>query len=96
MVSCQQVLTQLQNLLNMNQQPSSAFVAASWVALGIGIVGYLMGLWNAEMALNEKDIILPFLMYGLFCDFITKSVRDKLENIPVTAIYYGLSWFQPF
>ena len=65
MVSCQQVLTQLQNLLNMNQQPSSAFVAASWVALGIGIVGYLIGLWNAEMALNEKGYYFTVLMYGL-------------------------------
>lgn len=94
MVSCQQVLTQLQNLLNMNQQPSSAFVAASWVALGIGIVGYLIGLWNAEMALNEKGYYFTVLMYGLFSVIsLQKSVRDKLENIPVTAIYYSLSWF---
>ena len=93
-VSCQQVLTQIQNPLNMNQQPSSAFVAASWVALGIGIVGYLIGLWNAEMALNEKGYYFTVLMYGLFSVIsLQKSVRDKLENIPVTAIYYSLSWF---
>jgi len=24
---------------------------------------------------------------------LQKSVRDQLENIPVTAIYYGLCWF---
>ncbi|NBA76360.1 hypothetical protein GOQ04_12450 [Emticicia sp. ODNR4P] len=79
----------------MNQQPSSAFVAASWVAaLGIGIVGYLIGLWNAEMALNEKGYYFTVLMYGLFSVIsLQKSVRDKLENIPVTAIYYSLSWF---
>jgi len=78
----------------MNQQPSSAFVAASWVALGIGIIGYLIGLWNAEMALNEKGYYFTILMYGLFSVIsLQKSVRDKLENIPVTAIYYSLSWF---
>ncbi|MDI9863641.1 inner membrane protein YiaA [Flectobacillus sp. DC10W] len=78
----------------MNQQPSSAFVAASWVALGIGILGYLIGLWNAEMALNEKGYYFTVLMYGLFSVIsLQKSVRDKLENIPVTAIYYSLSWF---
>ena len=78
----------------MNQQPSSAFMAASWVALGIGIIGYLIGLWNAEMALNEKGYYFTVLMYGLFSVIsLQKSVRDKLENIPVTAIYYSLSWF---
>lgn len=93
-VPYQQVLTQIQNPLNMNQQPSSAFVAASWVALGIGIIGYLIGLWNAEMALNEKGYYFTVLMYGLFSVIsLQKSVRDKLENIPVTAIYYSLSWF---
>ena len=33
-------------------------------------------------------------MYGLFSAIsLQKSVRDRLEGIPVTNIYYGLSWF---
>jgi uncharacterized membrane protein YiaA len=68
------------------QKPSGAFVAASWTALGIGMCGYLIGLWNATMILSEKGYYFTVLMYGLF-------VRDRLENVPVTAIYYGLSWF---
>jgi uncharacterized membrane protein YiaA len=33
-------------------------------------------------------------MYGLFSVVsLQKSVRDRLENLPVTDIYYGLSWF---
>ena len=33
-------------------------------------------------------------MYGLFAAVsLQKSVRDKLEGIPVTAIYFGLCWF---
>lgn len=78
----------------MNQKPSNAFVAASWIALGTGIAGYLIGLWRAEMALNEKGYYFTVLMYGLFAVIsVQKSVRDKLEGIPVTDIYYGISWF---
>jgi uncharacterized membrane protein YiaA len=32
-------------------------------------------------------------MYGLFAAVsVQKSVRDRLDGIPVTNIYYGLSW----
>ena len=78
----------------MNQKPSAAFVGASWVALGIGMVGFLIGLSRAEMPLNEKGYYFTVLMYGLFSVVsVQKSVRDRLEGIPVTDIYYGLSWF---
>ncbi|WP_236582410.1 inner membrane protein YiaA [Sphingobacterium spiritivorum] len=53
-----------------------------------------MGLWRAEMLLNEKGYYFTVLMFGLFAVIsVQKSVRDRLENIPVTDIYYGLSWF---
>jgi uncharacterized membrane protein YiaA len=78
----------------MNQKPSNAFIGASWVALGTGMIGYLVGLWRAEMQLNEKGYYFTVLMYGLFSVVsLQKSVRDRLENLPVTDIYYGLSWF---
>ncbi|HSC37190.1 MAG TPA: inner membrane protein YiaA [Chitinophagaceae bacterium] len=78
----------------MTQKPSNAFVAASWLALGAGMIGFLVGLWRAEMALNEKGYYFTVLMYGLFSVVsVQKSVRDRLEGVPVTDIYYGLSWF---
>ncbi|MFD2523437.1 inner membrane protein YiaA [Emticicia soli] len=78
----------------MYQKPSAAFVAASWVALGAGMAGFLVGLWRSEMLLNEKGYYFTILMYGLFSVVsVQKSVRDRLEGIPVTDIYYGLSWF---
>lgn len=78
----------------MNQKPSNAFIAASWIALGAGMAGFLIGLWRAEMQLNEKGYYFTVLMFGLFAVIsVQKSVRDKLEGIPVTEIYYGLSWF---
>ena len=78
----------------MYQKPSNAFVAASWVALGAGMLGYLVGLWRAEMMLNEKGYYFTVLMYGLFAGVsVQKCVRDRLEGILVTDIYYGMSWF---
>src|SRR5882762_2278479 len=78
----------------MTQKPSNAFIAASWVALGVGMAGFLAGLWRAQMLLNEKGYYFTVLMFGLFAVVsVQKSVRDRLEGIPVTDIYYGLSWF---
>lgn len=75
-------------------QSSNAYVGASWLALGVGIVSYCVGLWNAEMMLNEKGYYLTVLLYGLFAAIsVQKVVRDRMEGIPVTDIYYGLSWF---
>ena len=75
------------------QKPTGAFVAASWAALFIGTLVFLVGLWNATMQLNEKGYYFTILMYGLFSAVsLQKSVRDRLEGIPVTGIYYGLCW----
>lgn len=78
----------------MNQKPSNAFIAASWVALLAGGISYCVGLWNAYMFLNEKGYYFTVLMYGLFSAVsLQKAVRDQLEGIPVTGIYLGISWF---
>jgi uncharacterized membrane protein YiaA len=77
-----------------NQQPSSAFIGASWAALLIGITAYLIGLWNAEMELNEKGYYFTVLIFGLFAAIsVQKAVRDQMEGIPVTNLYYGIAWF---
>ena len=78
----------------MTQKPSAAFVGASWVALGTGAIGFLIGLWRADMQLNEKGFYFTVLMFGLFAVVsLQKSVRDKLEGVPVTDLYYGICWF---
>lgn len=77
----------------MNQKTSRAFVMASWVALGTGALGYLVGLWRAEMLLNEKGYYLTLLLFGLFSVVsLQKSVRDRLEDIKVSDIYYNICW----
>jgi uncharacterized membrane protein YiaA len=78
----------------MNQKPSNAFIAASWIALGVGMIGFIIGLWRSDMLLNEKGYYFATLMFGLFAVIsLQKAVRDKLEGIPVTELYYGISWF---
>ncbi|UKN00470.1 hypothetical protein K6119_12080 [Paracrocinitomix mangrovi] len=75
-------------------KPTPAFIGASWAALGIGLISYNIGLWNAAMSLNEKGYYFTIILFGLFSVIsVQKSVRDKAEGIPVTDIYYGISWF---
>ncbi len=75
-------------------QPSAAFIAASWTAFLIGTIAFIIGLWNADMQLNEKGYYFTVLMFGLFSAIsVQKAVRDQLEGIPVTNLYYGIAWF---
>lgn len=75
-------------------KPTLAFIGASWSVLITGMTAYCIGLWNASMLLNEKGYYFVILLFGLFAAVsVQKSVRDRLEDIPVTDIYYGISWF---
>jgi len=77
-----------------DQKPTPAFIIVSWLALAIGMIGFCIGLWNADMMLNEKGYYFAILLFGLFAVIsVQKNVRDKLEGIPVTEIYFGISWF---
>ena len=79
---------------NISFKPTGAFVGASWIAMLTGIVSYCVGLWNATMELNEKGYYFVILLFGLFAVIsVQKSVRDKAEGLPVTELYYGISWF---
>lgn len=76
------------------QKPSAAFIGASWLTLITGMTSYCVGLFNADMYLNEKGYYFTILMYGLFSAVsLQKAVRDQIEGIKVTGIYLGLSWF---
>ncbi|MBM6617982.1 inner membrane protein YiaA [Bacillus suaedaesalsae] len=75
-------------------EPTAAFKGASWAALLVGVAAYLIGLFNASMELNEKGYYFAVLVFGLYSAVsLQKAVRDKDEGIPVTSIYYGISWF---
>ena len=73
--------------------PTPAFVAASWIAMLAGASAFVIGLWNASMALNEKGYYFTILMYGLFAAVsLQKSVRDRAEGTPVSGLYFSLCW----
>lgn len=74
-------------------KPTSAFIGASWAALFIGTIAYMLGLWNATMPTYEKGYYFVIILYGLFSSVsLQKSVRDRIEGVPVTNLYYGLAW----
>jgi len=78
----------------MYTKPTPAFIGASYCAMSIGMAAYLTGLWRTpSMGLGEKGFYFIVLMYGLYAAIsVQKSVRDRSENIPVTDLYYGISW----
>ncbi len=76
------------------QKPTGAFIGASWLALLIGMGAFLVGLWNAEIAIMEKGFYFTLLLFGLFAVIsLQKTVRDRAEGLPVTNLYYGIAWF---
>jgi len=75
-------------------KPSGAFVLASWVAMSVGMGAFLIGLWNASMEVNQKGYFFTLLLLGLFSAVsLQKSVRDRLEEIPVSDAYLMICWF---
>ncbi|HWS38149.1 MAG TPA: inner membrane protein YiaA [Actinoplanes sp.] len=74
-------------------KPTAAFVGASWAALALGVVSFVVGLWNATMVRSEKGFYGAVLVLGLFAAVsLQKSVRDRAEGLPVSVLYLGLSW----
>lgn len=73
--------------------PTKSYVMASVAALIIGTAAFGLGLVNAEMALNEKGFYAIVLLYGLFSMVsLQKTIRDRLEGIPTSKMYYILAW----
>jgi uncharacterized membrane protein YiaA len=76
-----------------NLKPTGAFIGASWGVAIIGLLSYCIGLWNANMQLNEKGYYFTILLMGIYAVIsLQKTVRDKAENLKVSEMYYGISW----
>lgn len=74
-------------------KPTGAFIGASWTALFVGAGAFGVGLWNSDMPLNERGYYLTVILFGLFAAVsLQKTVRDRLEGIRVTGLYFGLCW----
>lgn len=85
-------LTMHLNTSNINK-PTSAYIFATWGVLAIGVLGYLLGLWNATLELNEKGFYFAVFLFAMFSvATLQKTIRDKEEGIPVTSIFAGMCW----
>lgn len=79
-------------LFSVNK-PSSVYVGGSYAVLLTGTLGFVVGLWNAEMLLNEKGYYFTVLAFGLFSAIsLQKSVRDRQEGVVVSSTYYGMCY----
>lgn len=81
------------------QPPTSAYVGASWAALFIGVMAYLIGLWNAEMMLNEKGYYLAVLILGLYAAISLQkpfAIKTKASPHPIyITASVGWHWQRP-
>mgnify|MGYP002662098505 FL=1 len=86
------------------QEPSRAFVGASWTALAVGTITYLLGLWNAQLALSEKGYYLVLLLFSIaiiwfVCSrFLAKSSARSTRTNTGNRNLFGhlLVWFDKF
>jgi uncharacterized membrane protein YiaA len=75
------------------ESTTQAFIITSWSAFAIGVLAYIAALWNMSMETETKGYYFTVFMFGLYAAVsVQKSVRDKIEGIPVSDIYYGISW----
>ena len=75
-------------------KPTTAYIGTSWAVMLVGVLAYLLGLWNAQsMLLNEKGYYFAVLALGLYSAIsLQKTLRDRAEGIPTTNLYYLISW----
>lgn len=80
--------------IGMCPPPTAAFQAVSWFAFAIGAVTFLFAVWYAPFATPaDRYFLYSAFLFSLFgCLSVSKAVRDKQENIPVTGLFYGLSY----
>jgi len=70
-------------------EPSTAFVAASWMALLQGAIAFALGLSDANVPPHEKGYLFMLLIYALFSAVsLQKAMRERVENnTPVASLY---------
>lgn len=72
---------------------STIFNFASWLALIVGVACYAIGLWNAEMQLNEKGYYLSILLLGLYATVSLQKVLDESSKQKTNSVFYSVfSW----
>lgn len=74
--------------------PSGAFQGIAWFAFVLGALSYLYAAWYTPGSdTTTKYFLYTAFLFSIFGALsVSKVVRDKEEKIPVTGLYYGLSF----
>lgn len=75
-------------------KPTSAFTSAAWGVLAIGAIAFLVGIIRVDtLALSEKGFYVAVLALGLYAAIsLQKTLRDRAEGLPISDMYYSISW----
>lgn len=74
--------------------PTAAFQGVCWFAFTLGAITYLYSVWYTHDAtVSDRYFLYTAFLFSLFgCMSVSKVVRDRQEKVPVTGLYYGLSF----
>lgn len=80
--------------IGMVAPPTAAFQGASWFAFVLGALTFLYAVWYAPSAtVADRYFLYTAFLFSLFgCLSVSKAVRDRQERIPVTGLFFGLSY----
>lgn len=74
-------------------KPSPVFIGASWLVMAFAAIAFTLVLYDLATETTVKGfyaMVVLFAMFGVVA--LSKSVRDKVEGIPVSPAFYGLSF----
>lgn len=85
---------QLTTPIGMVPPPTAAFQGVSWFAFVLGALTYVYAVWYApHVSVSDRYFFYTAFLFSLFgCLSVSKAVRDKQERIPVSGLFYGLSY----
>jgi len=74
--------------------PSGAWQGVSWFAFGLGAITFLYTAWYSPgLAASDRFFLYTAVLFSFFGSLsVSKSVRDRTEGVPITGLFYGLSW----
>lgn len=73
--------------------PTAAYQGAAWFAFALGSIAFLYAVWYSPVASSDRYFLYTGFLFSCFgCVSVSKAVRDKQEGIPVSGLFYGLSY----
>ena len=65
---------------SLKPKASNVYVGASFFCLGIGSVGFLVGLWNAALLMSEKGYYAMCFVLAMYSGVtVQKNIRDNQD-----------------